>query len=224
MVQYCCGFEECAELEIPHDKKRNIAIGGHTPRSSSSGLGISARGSGSGGLYLQFNNGTIIPPKEVGYPPESLAARAAQKMTRRCDGWEENSYEHAPENKEYYKTFETDIVGDAVAPSTEDRTITVSHARSVERRTTFSLEVGDPWGIVTASVGYEFATTETQEISYELLIPAGVGGQVGYTPVYVCTRGTLRDCDGNTFDGEACTALLDPQTGKIRGEWQIVEA
>ncbi|KAK0670957.1 hypothetical protein QBC41DRAFT_363687 [Cercophora samala] len=221
MVQYCCGFDECNPLGIPYDKKRNIVIGGHTPRDSSLPFGISARSSGSGGLYLQFKNGTIIPPKEVGYPPESLAARA-KKMNRRCEGYEENSY--TANGQPYYKTFETELVGSTIAPSSEDRTIEVRHSRSVEARTTFSVSVGDPLGIVSVSVGFEFATTETQEITYPLLVPAGVSGTAGFTPVYICTKGTLRDCDGNTTsEEESCTAWLN-DNGDIQGDWQVVQS
>ncbi|KAK4174746.1 hypothetical protein QBC36DRAFT_333005 [Triangularia setosa] len=194
-------------------------IGGHTPRSSLP-FGISARSSGSGGLYLQFKNGTIIPPKKVRNRPQSLAAHA-KKMNRRCEGYEEDS---CTENERYYKTFETELVGSTIAPSIEDRTIEARYSRSVEVRTTFSVSVGDPLGIVSVSLGFELATTETQEITYPLLVPAGVSGTAGFTPVYICSRDTLRDCDGNlTNEEESCMAFIN-NNGDIQGDWQIVEA
>lgn len=76
------------------------------------------------------------------------------------------------------------------------------HSRSVEVRTTFSVSVGDP----------------------PLLVPAGVSGTAGFTPVYICTSGTLRDCDGNTTnEEESCTAWLN-DNGDIQGDWQVVES
>lgn len=57
VVQFCCGSGDCTAAGVPWGKRQD----------STDLLGA---GSGLQVAFLQFSNGTIVPPLEIGSPPE----------------------------------------------------------------------------------------------------------------------------------------------------------
>lgn len=114
------------------------------------------------------------------------------------------------------------IISSTVGPFEEDAEIQATYDQTIEVSTTFELSVGDPLGIITASVGVTFARSETKGLSYTFTVPAGVVGRIGFTPVFVCTTGTLTDCDGNVSDETETCAPFKSSGGAVQGDYTLV--
>ena len=203
MVQFCCGAGDCQAAGVPWG--RRIGIGGHTDRLSTGGLQ---------GVYLTFPNGTVIEPIAVGRSPFKA------NMKRQCEGWKEDSY--IASGEPYLKTFDTYFVSDPQPAQDQDREVEITQTVTVETSTSFDVSIGDPFGIISLSVGFEFSRQQQTSVSYKFTVPAGQTGRVGFTPVYICTTGTLEDCDGNVSpENESCTAYLT--SGSITGDYALVQ-
>lgn len=216
MVQYCCGVTECASLGAPVDSRRAMSIGGHASRANA----IAAASGGGRGLYLTFKNGTVIPPKEVGLPPNAKRLASVQQR-QECNGYQQGSYK--PNGDIYFTTFDTQILTATLGPFAEPYSYELEYSQTVEVRTGFSLSVGDPLGIISASVNVEFATSRTEGVKATIQFAPGVTGRIGFTPVYICTKGTLTNCDGSTTpEAESCTAYK--LNGEVQGDYSIVQS
>ncbi|KAH8898666.1 hypothetical protein GQ53DRAFT_358246 [Thozetella sp. PMI_491] len=201
MVQFCCGEGDCSALHVPYAR----GVAGHTDRRGAGGLQ---------GAYLEFANGTRIEPVAVGSPPE------LKPKVKRCDGYKDGSY--TANGEPYLTTKDTQIVSASFPAQDTDRTITLHYDQTVETSTTFDTSIGDPFGIVSVSVGFEFSESHTNGVQYELPVPAGVAGRAGFTPVYRCTKGKITDCDGKVGDEhEACTPYVE--SGIVQGDYLVVQ-
>jgi hypothetical protein len=146
--------------------------------------------------------------------------RGDRLESRGCDGYQD-PYE--ANGEAYLTTKDTQIVSASVAATEEERTISITYDQSVSKTTGFSLSVGDPFGIVSASTNIEFTNEERKGFTVDVPVPAGVSGRVGFTPVYRCTKGTLGTCDGGrTVEQESCTPYV--QNGVVQGDYQIVQS
>ncbi|KFY35978.1 hypothetical protein V494_05431 [Pseudogymnoascus sp. VKM F-4513 (FW-928)] len=202
MIQYCCGSGDCDKANVPWGKRDG--------------------GGGMQGAVLKFKNGTVIPPLAIGPPPvASQPARRRNLDKRDCDGgWLKDSY--IASGAPYIKTFETQIVSAGVAAGEEDRIITITYDQSVSRSTSFDLSVGDPFGIVSLSVGMEFTDTENKGFTVQVTVPAGTAGRIGFTPAFRCTSGSLEKCDGGrTGKQETCTPYVE--NGIVQGDYAVVQ-
>ncbi|KAF9870742.1 hypothetical protein CkaCkLH20_11844 [Colletotrichum karsti] len=201
MVQFCCGSGDCNAAGVPWGK-----------RDGSSGWQSGV---------LKFANGTIIEPLAIGSPPKDNTLKATEsRHEARCSGFKKDSY--AANGEPYLTTFDTQIVSGSVPAEEEDRTITITYDQSVSRSTTFSASLGDPWGIVSVSVGFEFSDSNSKGFQTELTVYAGETGRVGFTPVYHCTKGTLETCKGErTSEGETCTPWI--LNGVVQGDYRVIQ-
>ncbi|KAK7921666.1 hypothetical protein PG985_009688 [Apiospora marii] len=207
MIQFCCGSGDCDKAHVPIGT-RGIDF-------------MQAGGGGSHGVYLQYENGTIIEPLAIGSPPSSSAAASRpRRLHRRCKGYKDGSY--VADGDIYYKTFETVVASANVPAEEEERTFTFQHTRTASKTTTFETSVGDPWGVISISTGVQWqdATSKSEQIS--IVIPAGQSGYIGWTPFFRCTKGTLEDCDGKrTEEHESCAPYVDGDV--IRGDYAFVQ-
>lgn len=171
-------------------------------------------------MRLAFKNGTEIEPLAVGSPPDSQTMRRGDRLeSRQCSGFRD-PYE--PNGDSYLTTKDTQIVSGSVSAGEEDAQVTITYDETVSRSTGFSLSVGDPWGIMTATTSFEFTNSERKGVTVQVTVPAGTSGRVGFTPVYRCTRGTLGTCDGGrTTEQESCTPYI--QNGVVQGDYQVVQ-
>lgn len=172
------------------------------------------------GGYLQFENGTTIEPLAVGSPPDTRRVTTSIHQ-RRCEGYTEGSY--VADTAPYLKTFDTVIVANGILAQTEAYSIAVKYDQSVSKTTSFSVSVGDPFGVISATVGFEFTEQTTTGFETQVPIPANQAGRVGWTPVFQCTSGTLKDCSGNqTPVGESCTPYMTAE-GFVHGDYSVVQ-
>lgn len=199
MVQFCCGADDCTDAGVPFQRRS---------------LGQRAGAGASGGLYLTYPNGTVIEPLVTGKPK-----RSAPTM-KRCDGYKDDSYVAAGDW--YVRTFNTQKISNTFPAEEEERDVVITYAQSATTSTSFDVTVGDPLGIISASVGFEFSNTQTDSLAYTFTIPADESGYVGFTPAYQCTTGTLTDCNGVvTPEGESCTPWVI--NGVLQGDYLLVQ-
>ncbi|KAL3496450.1 hypothetical protein BJX62DRAFT_232558 [Aspergillus germanicus] len=85
--------------------------------------------------------------------------------------------------------------------------IDVSESVETSRTTSFSASIGDPFGIISESVGFEFTESHSQSLTYSFDLAEGQNGYVSWAPTMTCVDGTLSGCDGGAGDetGQACT-------------------
>ncbi|KAL2840588.1 hypothetical protein BJX68DRAFT_271537 [Aspergillus pseudodeflectus] len=100
--------------------------------------------------------------------------------------------------------------------------IDVSKSVEIGRTTTFSASVGDPYGIISESIGVEFSESESTSLTYSLDIDEGQTGYVAWAPTMTCYRGTLSNCDDGAEEaGEACNPKTDSD-GNVVGTYTFV--
>ncbi|KAI8260163.1 hypothetical protein K4K53_002436 [Colletotrichum sp. SAR 10_77] len=206
MVQFCCGSGDCEAAGVPWGRR------------DTEGRSV---GSGLQGGYLKFANGTVIEPLAVGSPPKDNTLKATESRNQaRCTGFKSKSYQ--ANGEPYLTTFDTQIVSGSVPAEETDRTITITYDQSVSRTTSFSASLGDPFGVVSVSVGFEFSDSESKGFQTELTVYAGETGRVGFTPVYRCTKGTLETCSGDrTSEEHTCTPWI--LNGIVQGDYRVVQ-
>jgi hypothetical protein len=114
--------------------------------------------------------------------------------------------------------FTTDKTGPVRGPAE----LTIEWTNTVGQTASFSASVGDPFGIISATVGIEFTQEQSYSISRTFEVLEGQVGYVGYTPYLTCVDGTLRGCDGAADEsGQACTPELGTDGNPI-GEYAFV--
>lgn len=173
-------------------------------------------GSSPRGAYLKFANGTIISPLETGPLPDIVARK------NKCDGFKDGSY--VADGGIYLKTFDTVTVSPTVGPYTEETEFEVTYHQSVARRTSFNVSRGNPFEIISSSVGIDFEDSRSREYTVLVPVPAGQQGVIGFTPVFQCTTGTLEGCNGvRTMPGESCTPFLTGN-GRVEGDYLLIQS
>lgn len=149
-------------------------------------------------------------------------SRATELNTRQeCDGYKTGSY--IAEGDMYLKTFDTQTVTPTIGPFTRDIDYPITYDQSVSRLTSFDVALGDPFEIISLSVGVNFEDSETKNVTATTVVPAGQQGAVGFTPVYQCSTGTLENCQGvRTNLSESCRPLLSP-SGFMQGDYRLIQ-
>ncbi|KAI1809062.1 hypothetical protein GGS20DRAFT_581012 [Poronia punctata] len=211
MVQFCCGSGPCEVAGVPANRRRSLQ---HQRAASGA----------TGGLYLSYENGTMIEPLVVGKPQQQQQqqeTKKTKKTKRSCkDGYEEGSY--SASGDWYLASFNSIAISDAVPASPTERTIHITWEHTFETSTSFSLTVGDPFGVISASVGFEFSDSTSTGVQYDFPVPPNQSGIIYFTPVFKCTRGTIKTCDGETLpEGESCTPYKNGG-GQQEGEYTLV--
>lgn len=203
MVQFCCGSADCNAAGVPWGRRQDS-------------IDLLSASGGLEGALLKTANGTVIQPLEVGPPPELL------KRQDDCEGFKDGSY--IADGDAYLKTFDTQTVTASIGPFTEDTEFEIQYDQSVSRSTEFDASIGDPFGIISLSVGVTFEDSETKGFTAKVPVPAGQQGVVGFTPVYLCTTGSLEDCDGvRTDPGESCTPYMG-SNGIVQGDYRLIQS
>jgi hypothetical protein len=99
--------------------------------------------------------------------------------------------------------------------------LTIEWTNTVGQSTSFSASVGDPYGIISATIGMEFHQEQSFSISRAFTVSEGQVGYVGYTQYMTCVDGTLSGCGGADETGYACTPELGTD-GTPLGEYAFV--
>ncbi|KAM7187608.1 hypothetical protein V8F20_010892 [Naviculisporaceae sp. PSN 640] len=169
---------------------------------------------------LPFAYSTVGRPQLSASPAKLQDLSAHHRRDDGCDVWQTNSYK--PDNpKPYLKLFDTLIISSTLGPFPSDTNSTGNYDESIDVSTEFDPSVGDPLAIISTSMGLAFAPSEKTRREYQYPLPAGAIGRMGFTPVFVCTTGTLTGCDGSVSDKtETCAPWkID---GVVQGDYTLV--
>lgn len=203
VVQFCCGSRDCTAAGVPWGKRQDTAD-------------LLGAGSGLQGTFLQSFNGTIVSPLEIGSPPELT------KRKDECEGFKEGSY--IADGDLYLKTFDTQAVTASIGPFTQDTEFEITYDQTISRSTSFDVSVGDPFGIISLSIGVTLEDSETKGFTAKVPVPTGQQGVIGFTPVFQCSTGTLENCDSvKTDPAESCTPYLIA-TGVVYGDYRLIQS
>jgi hypothetical protein len=182
MVQFCCGSGDCtAAGASPAGKIR----------------GIDRRGASLGqGVYILDGNGTIIPPIQIGKPPELSQKRepspSTPSLTKR--GCTQNSWKADPGKDSYTRPADnTQLVSDNNAEGgTGGSTIQITHTREQSWSTTFGATMGIE-DVLSLGLSFEqsFSESVSDSKSYTFNVPAGQSGFVGFTATMRCSTGKI---------------------------------
>jgi hypothetical protein len=104
----------------------------------------------------------------------------------------------------------------------ETTTVAITNEKSVGRSTTFGLSVGDPWGVVSASVDFTIEESASQSQTYTFAPVSSQCGHVAWTPYFICVEGTIAGCEGGDQTGEVCTAKRINET-MVDGIYRFVQ-
>ncbi|PIA92539.1 hypothetical protein CB0940_05179 [Cercospora beticola] len=211
MIQFCCGTGDCtaagaskrddnsavASSVVLRDINDNILVPQSVGDSAGEKMDIFMEDLGlNSSTVLLARSTTGAPIFKVGHEEYEDNHHAITK--RDCDTF-------IADGAPYTKTGDVStqiggyICGDAV-------TVGITNEVSVSQTTTFSASVGDPFGVVSASVGFEVEESASQSTTYEFTPLPGQCGHVAFTPFYTCTSGTITGCEGGDQNGEVCTA------------------
>ncbi|KAL2798469.1 hypothetical protein BJX66DRAFT_334170 [Aspergillus keveii] len=109
-------------------------------------------------------------------------------------------------------------------PVTGPADVQISTTVESSRTTSFSSSIGDPWGIISATVGVEFEESVSTTLSYTFQVLEGQTGYIAWSPTMTCVRGTLSGCDGlSDENGQACTPKKD-SNGEVVGQYNFVSS
>ncbi|KAL4870684.1 hypothetical protein BDV12DRAFT_48417 [Aspergillus spectabilis] len=107
-------------------------------------------------------------------------------------------------------------------PVTGPADVQISKTVTIGRSSSFSVSVGDPYGIASASTGITFEESTSTALSYTFQVLEGQSGYVAWTPLVTCVDGTLSGCDGAADEsGRLCTPKKDSD-GKVIGQYNFV--
>lgn len=181
MVQYCCG-NDCKDA------------GDGVKRSAKFRRTLDSR---SGGAYLHYPNGTVIPPSQESVMKMPGAASENTKRSTddidlvprkdkgKCKDWKADSdLKRDPYTKPSEKT---DTVRRG-APSGADVQISETRSQSWTHGSDISLSVADIIGFGT-SISESFTEEKSDSSSYTFHVPKGQDGDIAFTATMKCTRG-----------------------------------
>lgn len=174
MVQFCCGTGDCTAAGAAPGKRS---------------------GSGSGGLYLKYANGSIIPPLQEG--PMLLDAPAAkiQRSSRPASlvarsACSKDSWIADTDQDDYTRPADSSQV--VYTGITQGQTVTFTTERSISYTQTLSASLGFADII---SLGVSVSTSITEETSdstaYTFEAPEGQTGNIVFTASLRCSTGKL---------------------------------
>lgn len=84
-----------------------------------------------------------------------------------------------------------------------------------------NIHTGDPWGVISATVGVDFTESSSRSWSRAWDIPEGATGYVVYTPYITCYTGHFTgDCADQDKEIEACYPDTD-EDGKLSGKLSL---
>jgi len=183
MVQFCCGEGDCNKAINP----------GTTGSPGHNSVYPMAGDSGSvQGMFLQYANGSIIKPVEIGYPPELRTTHKARSLVKR-GACTDHSWKADKGKESYTKPAEQSefVYGNTVDGGTTGNKITLSQQRTSEWSTTLGASLGFE-DVVSIGVSFEqsFTKSITDSTSMEFTVPAGQMGMVVFTPTLRCSTGT----------------------------------
>ncbi|KAL8960932.1 MAG: hypothetical protein Q9193_002448, partial [Seirophora villosa] len=163
MVQHCCGSGTCEEAGAGAKMIR--------------GMDYKKRGLSSRGVTIAGKDGKIIPPKQVGYPPQrkrSLPAPPA-KLSRR-DDYDDDCEDYVPDGEVYTRPADaTQIVATGIDGGTTGAEVEITEERTVTQSVTFSAGINIE--IISASTEMTFEESITNGKSKKWTIPAGQSGK-----------------------------------------------
>ncbi|KAL8994416.1 MAG: hypothetical protein Q9169_005603 [Polycauliona sp. 2 TL-2023] len=207
MIQQCCGSSEC-----------EAATGG-----AKMIRGIENRRSlGGRSVEIKDQDGNVVEPIEIGYPPRNKEKRSAvaedlnsEALRRRDDEADCNKY--IPDGDVFTRPADRpQLVSTVVDGGSTGNDITILQAREVSRSTSFSAGINFEIFSASTELTFEESITDTKQKTWT--VPAGQTGKVAFTPTLKCTRGKL-DC-GDNPEGEACTGFKE--AGEIAGTYSVV--
>ncbi|KAK4631984.1 hypothetical protein CLAFUR4_20116 [Fulvia fulva] len=197
LIQFCCGTSDCTAAGAPTKRSPNPANAGLGKR------GLST-------LLLHDRNGTVIEPQT--FAPTAVKERTIQK--RDCGGF-------TATNGPYTKAGPISIILDEVTcgptescSATESKTVEQSFSVDV------GVSVGDPFGIISASIGITWEKSISRSFSAQYMFGAGETGYVTFIPILTCVDVYYTgDCDDSGKQITACAASSSggAMAGDIRG-------
>ncbi|KAL8649402.1 MAG: hypothetical protein Q9210_004419 [Variospora velana] len=230
MLQHCCGSDQCEEAGIGAKMIR--------------GMDYKARGLAGRGIEILDKDGNVIPPKEVGYPPQSKRSlppafskreekdEDKEENAKKGDGDDEdkkdeeedkgpnhdNCVDYVPDGEVYTRPADApQIIMTAVDGGTAGADVEITKERSVSQSISFSAGINIEIISVSTEITFEESITNGQ--SKKLPIPAGQVGKLAFTPILKCTKGALM-CEGNESKGEACTGFSEGDD--IAGTYTVI--
>ncbi|KAI0112521.1 hypothetical protein GGR51DRAFT_557103 [Nemania sp. FL0031] len=228
MVQFCCGSGDCAAAGIPNQtgatERSTLLQSAKFGRGISSGdiSFVSASGGSGGGVQsLRIAiNGTEIEPIYVG-PPQVTTNNASLAVSRRggvCDG------DWVPDAgfEDYTRPADGPQIVSNLAKGPVTVTVTDTRTQEWSQTVEASLGFAD-----ILSLGVSFSMTFTESLSnsqaIEYQVDEGVSGYVSWTSFLRCSQGS-GTCNDKKVSGEVCTPYLDANSGKLAGEFSVVES
>ncbi|KAF2162491.1 hypothetical protein M409DRAFT_27114 [Zasmidium cellare ATCC 36951] len=198
---FCCGTDDCAGAGAPPAKR--------SPNPAANAFG------GSGAMYMTMRDrdGNVIPPRNAS--STSISERDVVKPLKKRD-CESFTVTRQP----YTVSGGNNIVSDTVTCSqTESCDATLGSSVTETWGVDVSVSVGDPFGIVSASVGVSWEQSIERSFSGTFTFGPGERGYVVFIPLLTCVEGAFDgDCEGNGQVVTACgpTSAGGEMTGDLR--------
>ncbi|KAK4188817.1 hypothetical protein QBC35DRAFT_495277 [Podospora australis] len=186
----------------------------------------------------------IITTIFTGLASQAAGNPSANLHRRQCDKFQDGSYKASREP--YTKTFNTHLLPAFFAAVPLERYIGISYTQDFQYHTDFykdnaftDTSVSDekekfkqrvidiisksPAEAVGSASNISFVNWQKDAVKLDQhFLRAGEAGQMGFTPYYWCTSGTLKDCDGKeTEEKETCAPWA--MSGVLQGEYHMVQ-
>lgn len=173
MVQFCCGVDDCGAAGAPPGR-----------RSANPASSFGGSGSSGGMLLMHDRDGNVIEPKPISdvlidsnSPSSKRALTTESTVEKRCE-------EFTPSGDPYTKPGAQTIVSDTVTcPPTQGCNAQMGESVTESFSVEGSVSVGDPLGIVSASVSVGWEESTTREFSSTFEFGAGERGYVVFVPI-----------------------------------------
>ncbi|THW55283.1 hypothetical protein D6D25_03418 [Aureobasidium pullulans] len=213
MLQWCCGDGDCGAAGAGAKFIRSMDL--------KNGDVISVNKRGISGIQL-MNNGTVVEPLEVGFPPEHFESDSTTSKDERAGGATIPPTKRAKRNCVFTQEGATYIIpGDTriiEGPFTGPVEPEISTSQTVSWTTTFSAGVSSDIFSIGAECSTEESVTSSLSITYK--VPAGQNGNIVWTPIMRCRDGVTTDCKNNEDNGQGTICWPDlNEEGDARGSW-----
>ncbi|KAH6643479.1 hypothetical protein BKA67DRAFT_665285 [Truncatella angustata] len=223
MVQFCCGNGDCAAAGIPGlPSTRSISQSAKFDRSMLAAL-ASSGGGGLKSLRIAIN-GTEIQPAYVGSPPvtDSISESFIKKpMLARRNGVCAGDWVPVAGKEDYTRPADRPQIVSSVY--TGPFVVQITQTRTQEWSMTIEASLGFE---DVVSLGISFSSTFSESVSNseaaQFTIAEGEKGYVAWNSFVRCSEGT-GTCNDEQISGEVCTPYLDANSGKLAGEYTLVE-
>ncbi|KAK0544440.1 hypothetical protein OC846_006072 [Tilletia horrida] len=190
MWQRCCG-QGCDDAGVSRRGVRGSNwLGSHSPRRLSPLEGSLTT--------FKLHNGDGEPIKVHSSRPAILKDDKRDLARRDCTGF--------TEERRYTTSGKTVTFGGTIEGPGE---FELTSTTSVSHTTSVSATVGDPFGIVSTTVGFETTEENSKSLSYKLTLEEGQLGTASWTPILDCIEGTFTGCgDEGDQHGNVCTPSI----------------